>query len=107
MARTTNTTLAATNAERADMPHVDVRPLAIAAQVHHNVSGVGALTAATMLLAEITGDEPDYGYAVRLGVIAAVLAVAPFVLYVLHHSGTRLGKARRRSSCSSRCSRSG
>lgn len=61
------------------------------------VSGVGALTAGTMLLAEITGDDPDYGYAVRLGVIAAVLAVAPFVLYVLHHSGTRLGEAGRRT----------
>ncbi|MCU1697877.1 MAG: hypothetical protein JWR34_3940 [Mycobacterium sp.] len=61
------------------------------------VSGVGALTAATMLLAEITGDAPDYGWAVRLGVIAAVLAVAPFVLYVLHQSGTRLGKAGRRT----------
>jgi hypothetical protein len=58
------------------------------------VSGVGALTAATMLLAEITGDAPDYGYAVRLGVIAAVLAIAPFVL---HHSGTRVGKAGRRT----------
>jgi hypothetical protein len=61
------------------------------------VSGVGALTAATMLLAEITGDDPDFGYAVRLGVIAAVLAGAPFVLYLLHHSGTRLGKAGRRT----------
>ena len=61
------------------------------------VSGVGAVTAATMLLAEITGDDPDYGYAVRLGVIAAVLAAAPFTLYVLHHSGTRLGKAGRRT----------
>lgn len=61
------------------------------------VSGVGALTAGTMLLAEITGDDPDYGYAVRLGVIAAVLAIAPFVLYVLHHSGTRLGEAGRRT----------
>jgi hypothetical protein len=39
------------------------------------VSGVGALTAVTMLLAEVTGDEPDYGYALRLGIIAAV---APF-----------------------------
>jgi hypothetical protein len=58
------------------------------------VSGVGALTAATMLLAEITGDAPDYGYAVRLGVIAAVLAIAPTVL---HHSGTRVGKAGRRT----------
>jgi hypothetical protein len=61
------------------------------------VSGVGALTAATMLLAEITADAPDYGYALRLGVIAAVLAAAPFALYLLHRSGTRLGEAGRRS----------
>jgi hypothetical protein len=61
------------------------------------VSGVGALTATTMLLAEITADAPDYGYALRLGVIAAVLAAAPFVLYLLHRSGTRLGEAGRRS----------
>jgi hypothetical protein len=61
------------------------------------VSGVGALTATTMLLAEVTGDDPHYGYAVRLGVIAAVLAAAPFALYLLHHSGTRLGKAGRRT----------
>jgi hypothetical protein len=61
------------------------------------VSGVGALTAATMLLAEITADAPDFGYALRLGVIAAVLAAAPFALYLLHRSGTRLGEAGRRS----------
>jgi hypothetical protein len=61
------------------------------------VSGVGALTAVTMLLAEITGDHPDYGYALRLGIIAAVLAAAPFALYLLHRSGTRLGEAGRRS----------
>jgi len=61
------------------------------------VSGVGALTAATMLLAEITGDEPNYGYAVRLGVIVAVLAAAPVALYLLHRSGTRLGEAGRRT----------
>jgi hypothetical protein len=61
------------------------------------VSGVGALTATTMLLAEITADAPDYGYALRLGVIAAVLAAAPFALYLLHRSGTRLGEAGRRS----------
>jgi hypothetical protein len=30
-----------------------------------------------MLLAELTGDRPDYGYAVRLGIIAAVLVAAP------------------------------
>jgi hypothetical protein len=61
------------------------------------VSGVGALTAVTMLLAEVTGDAPDYGYALRLGIIAAVLVAAPFALYVLHRSGTTLGEAGRRS----------
>jgi hypothetical protein len=61
------------------------------------VSGVGAITAVTMLLAEVTGDDPDYGFAVRLGIIGAVLAAAPFVLYLLHRSGTRLGEAGRRS----------
>ena len=57
------------------------------------VSGVGALTAVTMLLAEVTGADPDYGYALRLGVIAVVLVAAPFALYLLHRSGTRLGEA--------------
>jgi hypothetical protein len=61
------------------------------------VSGVGALTAVTMLLAEVTGTDPDYGYALRLGIIAAVLVAAPFALYLLHRSGTRLGEAGRRS----------
>jgi hypothetical protein len=61
------------------------------------VSGVAAVTAVTMLLAEVTADDPDYGYAVRLGVIAAALVAAPFALYLLHHSGTRLGEAGRRT----------
>jgi hypothetical protein len=61
------------------------------------VSGVGALTAVTMLLAEVTGTDPDYGYALRLGIIAVVLVAAPFALYLLHRSGTRLGEAGRRS----------
>jgi hypothetical protein len=61
------------------------------------VSGVGALTAVTMLLAEVTGDAPDYGYAVRLGIIAVVLVVAPFALYVLHRRNTTLGEAGRRT----------
>jgi hypothetical protein len=61
------------------------------------VSGVGALTAVTMLLAELTADTPDYGYALRLGVIGAVLLAAPFVLHLLHRTGTRLGEAGRRS----------
>jgi hypothetical protein len=61
------------------------------------VSGVGALTAVTMLLAEVTGDSPDYGYAVRLGVIAVVLVAAPFALYLLHRLDTTRGEAGRRS----------
>jgi hypothetical protein len=61
------------------------------------VSGVGAVTAVTMLLAEVTADDPDYGYAVRLGSIAAALVAAPFALNLLHHSGTRLGEAGRRT----------
>ena len=61
------------------------------------VSGVGALTAMTMSLAEITGGQPDYGYALRLGIIAAVLVVAPFALYLLHRTGTTLGEAGRRT----------
>lgn len=61
------------------------------------VSGVGALTAVTMLLAEVTGDSPDYGYVSRLGAIAVVLVAAPFALYLLHRSDTTLGEAGRRT----------
>jgi len=61
------------------------------------VSGVGALTAVTMLLAEVTGDAPDYGYALRLGVIAVVLLAAPFALYALHRMATTRGEAGRRT----------
>ncbi|BBY76845.1 hypothetical protein MPRF_37440 [Mycolicibacterium parafortuitum] len=60
------------------------------------VSAVGALTALTMLLANLTGDSPDYGYAARLGVIALVLIAAPFVLELLHRLGTRVGEVLRR-----------
>lgn len=60
------------------------------------ISSVGALTAVTMLLAEVTGDGPDYGYALRLGVIAAILLAAPFALYALHHVDTALGDLGRR-----------
>jgi hypothetical protein len=60
------------------------------------VSAVGALTAVTMLLADLTGDDRDYGYAVRLGAIALVLVAAPFVLELLHRLGTRIGEALRR-----------
>lgn len=60
------------------------------------ISSVGALTALTMLLAEVTGDGPNYAYALRLGIIAAVLLAAPFVLVALHRRSTVLGEAARR-----------
>ena len=60
------------------------------------VSTVGALTAVTMLLADLTGDAPDYGYVVRLGAIAVVLVAAPFLLEVLHRLGTRIGEVTHR-----------
>lgn len=61
------------------------------------VSGVGALTAVTMLLAEVTGDSPDYGYALRLGLIAVVLVAAQFALYLLHGLDTTRGETGRRT----------
>ncbi|MGH3582779.1 MAG: hypothetical protein ACRDUB_14420, partial [Mycobacterium sp.] len=61
------------------------------------ISAVGALTAVTMLLAEVTDERPDYYYALRLGVIAAVLLAAPFALTVLHRLDSRLGETGRRS----------
>ena len=61
------------------------------------VSGIGALIALTMTLAELTGGDPDYGYAIRLGVLTMALIAAPFVLYLLHRSGTTRGEAGRRS----------
>lgn len=60
------------------------------------ISSVGALTALTMLLAEVTGDSPNYAYALRLGIITAVLLAAPFVLVALHRRSTTLGEAARR-----------
>lgn len=73
-----------------------VRARKLVARSAPMVSAVGALTAVTMLLADLTGDSPDYGYAVRLGAIAVVLVAAPFVLEVLHRLGTRVGEALRR-----------
>ncbi len=61
------------------------------------VSGVGALIALTMTLAELTDGDPDYGYAIRLGVLTLALIAAPFALYLLHRSGTTRGEAGRRS----------
>lgn len=61
------------------------------------VSALGALTASTMAAAELTDGDPDLGYVARLGVITVVLIAAPFALEVLHRTGTRLGRAGRRS----------
>jgi len=61
------------------------------------VSGIGAVISLTMTLAELTDDNPDYGYAIRLGVLTLVLIAAPFALYLLHRSGTTRGEAGRRT----------
>ena len=61
------------------------------------VSGVGAVIAATMMLAELTDGDPDYGYVLRLGILTLLLIAAPFALYLLHRLGTALGEAGRRS----------
>lgn len=61
------------------------------------VSGIGAVIALTMTLAELTDDDPDYGYAIRLGVLTLVLVAAPFALYLLHRSGTTRSEAGRTS----------
>ncbi|MDX1872835.1 hypothetical protein SBI67_11935 [Mycolicibacterium sp. 120266] len=74
-----------------------VRSRALVERSAPMISAVGALTAVTMLLAEVTGERPDYGYAVRLGVIAAVLLGAPFALTLLHRLNSRLGETGRRS----------
>lgn len=61
------------------------------------VSGIGALFALTMMLAELTDGDPDYGNVIRLGVLSLLLIAAPFALYVLHQAGTTLSEAGRRS----------
>ncbi len=54
------------------------------------VSGVGAVISLTMMLAELTDGDPDFGYVIRLGVLTLLLIAAPFALYLLHRAGTRL-----------------
>jgi hypothetical protein len=61
------------------------------------VSGIGAVIALTMTLAELTDDDPDYGYAIRLGALTVVLIAAPFALYLLHRSRTTRSEAGRTS----------
>lgn len=73
-----------------------VRSRALLERAAPMVSGIGAAVALTMMLAELTAGEPDLGYTLRLGVLAVLLAAAPFALYLLHRTGTTLGKAGRR-----------
>src|SRR5262249_20390830 len=61
------------------------------------VSGVGAAIALTVALAELASADPKFRYAVRLGVLTLLLAVAPFALYLLHRAGTTRSEAGRRS----------
>ncbi|MGE2720762.1 hypothetical protein [Mycolicibacterium celeriflavum] len=61
------------------------------------VSGVGALISLMMLLANLTGDDRDVGYVIRLGVLTAALVAAPFGLHLLHRMGTTQSEAGRRS----------
>ena len=61
------------------------------------VSGVGAVISLTMMLAELTDGDPDFGDVIRLGVLTLLLIAAPFALYLLHQTGTTLGEAGRRS----------
>lgn len=61
------------------------------------VSAVGALAAALILLGELGEDDVDVGYAVRVAAITALLAAAPFGLYLLHRIGTTASEAARTS----------
>lgn len=74
-----------------------VRSRALVARSAPVVAGMGALTAVTMLLADWTGENPDYGYIARLSLIAAILAGAPFGLHLLHERGTAASEAGRRT----------
>ncbi len=60
------------------------------------VSAIGALIALTTLVADISEGGAEPGTVVRLGVMAVVLAAAPFVLYLLHRAGTTRSEAGRR-----------
>lgn len=74
-----------------------VRSRALIGRSAPMVSGVGAVISLTMLLAELTDGDPDFGYVTRLGVLTLLLIAAPFALYLLHRTGTTLGEAGRRS----------
>jgi len=61
------------------------------------VAAVGALTALTMLLADLTGDAPNYGFIIRLAIVTLVLVAAPVILELLHRIGTTASDTGRRT----------
>lgn len=74
-----------------------VRSRALVERSAPMVSGVGAVIALTMMLAELTDRDPDYPTVIRLAVLALLLIAAPFALYALHRAGTTRSDAGRRS----------
>src|SRR6185295_5030874 len=74
-----------------------VRSRALIERSAPTVSGVGAVISLTMMLGELTSGDPDFGYVIRLGVLTLLLTAAPFVLHLLHQTGTAIGEAGRRS----------
>ncbi|KKE99517.1 hypothetical protein [Mycolicibacterium obuense] len=74
-----------------------VRSRALMARAAPAVAGVGALTAAVLLLAEWTGGDPQAVVLLRLAGITTVLAAAPFALEVLHRRSTTAARLGRRT----------
>ncbi|MGE2724919.1 hypothetical protein [Mycolicibacterium pulveris] len=74
-----------------------VRSRALVERSAPMVSGTGAAIAATMMLAELTNDDPGWGIVIRLAVLTLLLIAAPFALYALHRADTARSAAGRRS----------
>ena len=74
-----------------------VRSRVLMARAAPAVAGVGALTAAVLLLAEWTGGDPQVVVLLRLAGITAVLAAAPVALEVLHRRSTTAARLGRRT----------
>ena len=74
-----------------------VRSRALMARAAPAVAGVGALTAAVLLLAEWTGGDPQAVVLLRLAGITTVLAAAPVALEVLHRRSTTAARLGRRT----------
>jgi hypothetical protein len=61
------------------------------------VGGLGALVAVLLLLAEITSGSWHLAHVVVLGALAAAMAAAPVLLYMLDRMGTPVSEVTRRS----------